>query len=342
MPTESQEALTIDNVTASSGNASWSPTTNSLIRNSDNNYTEVDLVTIGSADTSDYLQMGYDNFDNISSTDQIDSLQVSIEGHYESLQHQASMRLTVSSNNGSSFCSGHSLIVFPVNTDATRTITCSHHSWTYSNIDDIVTQFQVQGADENVTYYVDYSYLTATYSEVAPNVPTNLSASLNPYNNVITASWTASTGTTVSNYTVDYNGTTTTTSSTSININVTDPDPNTAYAVKVRANGVDNSSAYTSTVTTVYTFTQDIENADFTVTPLREDGFVLNWKNLLNGVTNWKVEQYNGSSWTTLTTASATTFTYKVTGLDNTIEYKFRLSASNGDSVYSAQFKEVS
>ena len=342
MPTETNAADTSTNETASSGNASWSPTTNTRIVSSDDFYVEVDLVTVGSADTSDYLKMGYGSFNNISSTDQIDSLQVSIEGHFEGLQHQSSQYIYLSDDLGTSYCDGHYITPLPVNNDATRTITCSHHTWTYSNIDYILVRFQIQGADENVTYYVDHSYLTATYSEVAPNVPTNLSASLNPYNNVITASWTASTGTTVSNYTVDYNGTTTTTSSTSININVTDPDPNTAYAVKVRANGVDNSSAYTSTVTTVYTFTQDIENADFTVTPLREDGFVLNWKNLLNGVTNWKVEQYNGSSWTTLTTASATTFTYKVTGLDNTIEYKFRLSASNGDSVYSAQFKEVS
>ena len=336
MTTENQDASDISSEVYISGDISWSPTFSSLIRDDDNDYTEVDLDY---GDQSEWLEIEYGSF-GASSTDQIDSVTVHIKGVHTGLQHQSTPQVRFSDDNGTSWCSGHYFTNFG-STETTKSIACSHHSWDYNSVDDIRVQYRTGSVDEdNITYKIDYSYLTVVYSEIAPNVPTNFSASLNPYNNLITASWTASTGTAVSNYTVDYNGTTTTTSSTSINITVT--DLNTAYAVKVRANGTDNSSAYTSTVTTDYTLTQDIENADFTVTPLREDGFVLNWKNLLNGVTNWKVEQYNGSSWTTLTTASATSFTYKVTGLDNTIEYKFRLSASNGDSVYSAKFKEVS
>lgn len=338
MPSTTQNANDISSENYASGDTSWSPTFSSRITDSDDDYTEVDLDF---GDQSEWLEIEYNNFTEIVSTDQIDSVTAKIEGSQLGLQHQSTPQVRFSDDNGFSWCSGHTFTNFQGGTDVTKSITCSHHAWTYNSVNDLRVQYRTGVVDEDsITYRIDFSQTTVVYSEIAPNVPTNLSASLNPYNNLITASWTASTGTTVSNYTVDYNGTTTTTSSTSINITVT--DPNTTYAVKVRANGVDNSSAYTSAVTTDYTLTQDIENADFTVTPLREDGFVLNWKNLLNGVTNWKVEQYNGSSWTTLTTASATTFTYKVTGLDNTIEYKFRLSASNGDSVYSAKFKEVS
>lgn len=341
MPTESQDALTIDNVTASSGNASWSPTINSRIRNSDDEYTEVDLVTVGSADTSDYLQMEYDTFNNISSTDQIDSLQVSIEGHYESLQHQASQYIYLSDDLGSSFCSGHPITALPVNNDATRTITCSHHSWTYSNIDYIIVRFQVQGADENVTYYVDYSYLTATYSEIAPNVPTNLAADLNVAEDKIDVSWTASTGTTVVNYTVDYNGTTTTVSGTSTTL--TNLDPNIQYVIKVRANGTDNSSAYSSTVTTNYTKTASLDDVSFSYAPIREEGFLLKWSNVTSGtVGGWKIGYLRDASNPTEITVSATTFDYAITGLSTTDgQIEFRLTAYNNDVVYDEEGSKV-
>jgi hypothetical protein len=331
MPSTTQNANDINSVNYASGDTSWSSVFASRINASDGQYTEVDLDY---GDQSEWLEIEYNNFTEIVSTDQIDSVTAKIEGSQVGIQHQSSPQVRFSDDNGSSWCSGHTFTNFQGSTDVTKSITCSHHSWTYNTVDDLRVQYRTGVVDEdNQTYRIDFSQTTVVYSEIAPNVPTNLAETFNFDNNTINVSWTASTGNPVVNYTVDYNGTTTTVSGTSVTL--TNLDYNTQYVIKVRANGVDNSSAYTSTVTSDYTRTAPLEDINFTYAPLRETGFCLKWENISGGVSNWKLVYYDGSTTSPPTvTPASDEFDYKWTGLTKNKRHLFKLVARNGDNLY--------
>ncbi|MBP2001355.1 chitin-binding protein [Paenibacillus shirakamiensis] len=170
----------------------------------------------------------------------------------------------------------------------------------------------------------------------APTAPTSLSSS-NVTSSGATLTWAASTDNVgVTAYKI-YNGSTlfgTTTSGNTLSYNVTGLNANTAYTLTVKAvdaagntSSASNSASFTTTggTTNPGDTTAPTAPGNLSSSNVTSSGVTLTWSAASDnvGVTGYRV--YNGS--TLVTTTSASTLTYTVSGLTASTGYNFTVKA---------------
>lgn len=269
MATESENASSGSNSSYLSGE-SWSSTNNILTENGTD--ATVTVATLyGGNNYSDWLLVDFNNFSR-SSSDVINHVYVRTHGQVAtSSLSSIDWEVEFSANSGSSWCSGHTMSNWFSTSEIDRNSgTCTHHSWTYSNINSLRARIRAYNFPsgtfsgggiriDHVEAVVDYSSPTVPSTPSAPTLSNPTSGS-DPHNAILLTkpSNPSANGSTITHWqwqiAADSGFTTSVTSSSDIaigtsSVTITDADsqlldnPGTRIYARVRfKNGVGYSS----------------------------------------------------------------------------------------------------
>jgi hypothetical protein len=171
MATEVQYGASATNEARTGGDVDWSNPGNSN-GNTTSTYADAVLDFSSSQESSNFLRSIIDNF---SATGTINSVKPAVYSKYTDADNMT-IYILVSANDGSSYCSGHSVAL--TTTAGWKEVTCSHHSWTATNIDQIRIRSYVSGSGTLFGTGYIYSFrATVDYTAVTTNSTTQLSDS---------------------------------------------------------------------------------------------------------------------------------------------------------------------